>query len=114
MMKKWKEKKGWSMNTQWFSGDNDSLFTPEQGSVPEEGDEVSCPSHAVTGGTFSVKHLRGDYLLKVGIWTTSAFLSVNKALANAGKHHTSFSTITKTTNAFNIKEVWKINKYLLL
>lgn len=85
MMKKQKESMGWRRNTQRFSGDNDSLFTPEQGSVPEEGDEVSCLSHTVTGGTLTVKHLRGDYLLEVGIWTTSAFLSVNKALSNAAK-----------------------------
>lgn len=56
MMKKWKENKEWSRNTQWFSGDNDSLFTPDQCSVPEEGHEVSCPSHAAAGGTSTVKH----------------------------------------------------------
>lgn len=85
MMKKWKENKERSRNTQWFSGDDDSLFTPDQCSVPEEGDEGSCPSRAAAGGTSTVKHLRGDYLLRVGIWATSAFLWVNKALSNAGK-----------------------------
>lgn len=44
-----KENKEQSRSTQWFSGDNDSLFTHDQCNIPEEVDEVSRPSHAATG-----------------------------------------------------------------